>query len=107
QPELAQFAHRRVRSGETGRGETATRTARRETRADPPGSLRPDRPAADARGGRGVPPRRIAECLREGRGPAAEVAALRGAVGPALAGRGSLRRGPGAHLRGQAVHRSV
>ncbi len=55
-------------------------------------TLRPDRPAADARGSRGVRRRRVARGLREGRRPAPGLAAVRRALGPALARRGPLRR---------------
>ena len=70
--------------------------------ADPPGVLRPHRPAADARGGRRVRRRRVARRLREAGRSAAGVAALRRALGAALARRGPLRRGPGPHLRREA-----
>ena len=65
---------------------------RRQADADPPGHLRPDRPAADARGGRRLPRRRVARRLRAGRRPAARLARLRRALGPALARPGPLRR---------------
>ena len=74
--------------------------AGRQAGPDPPGHVRPDRPAADARGGRGVPQRRLARGVREGRRPAARLAPLRRALGPALARRRPLRRGPGPHLPG-------
>jgi hypothetical protein len=57
----------------------------------PPCHVRPDRPAADARGDRGVPRGHLARRLREGGGPAARLAGLRRALGAALAGRGPLR----------------
>ncbi len=38
---------------------------------DPPGDLRPDRPAADPRGSRGVRGRRVARSVRQGRRPPA------------------------------------
>ena len=66
--------------------------ARRPAHADPPGDLRPDRPAADARGDRRLPRRSCSRRLRPGRGSAAGLAALRRALGPALARRGPLRR---------------
>ena len=65
---------------------------RRQADADPPRHLRPDRAAADAGGDRRVPRRRLAGRLREGGRPAARVAGLRRALGPALARRGPLRR---------------
>ena len=54
--------------------------------------LRPDRPAADAGGGRRVPRRPVARRLREARRRAAAVAALRRADGDAVARRRALRR---------------
>ena len=60
--------------------------------ADPPRDARPDRPAADARGGRRLPRRPVARRLREGRRPAARLAPLRRADGRALARRRPLRR---------------
>ena len=77
--------------------------AGRQADADPPRDLRPDRPAADARGDRRLPRGRRARRLREGRRPAARVAALRRALGPALARRRPLRRGPGPHLPAPAL----
>ncbi len=61
---------------------------------DPPPHLRPDRPAADARGGRGVPGRPAARRLREAGRPPPGQPALRRALGAALARRGPLRRHP-------------
>ena len=72
-------------------GMTAER-AGGQAHADPPRLLRPDRPAADAGGGERVPRRQLAERLREGRGPPARVAALRRALGPALARHRALLR---------------
>ena len=69
-------------------------------------SPRPDRPAADARGGRRLPRRPRARRLREAGRAAAGVTALRRALGPALARRRALRR----HRRlreGQAARRLV
>ena len=66
--------------------------AGRPAHADPPGHLRPDRPAADAGGDRRLPRRRLAGRLRQGRRPPAGLAGLRRALGPALARRGPLRR---------------
>ena len=65
---------------------------RRQAHPDPPRHVRPDRPAADAGGDRRLPGGRLAGRLREGGRPAAGVAALRRALGPALARRGPLRR---------------
>ncbi len=52
----------------------------------------PDRAAADARRDGRVPGRHVAGCLGATDRPAARLAALRRALGPALAGRGALRR---------------
>ena len=71
---------------------TSARCACRPAHADPPGDVRPDRPAADAGGGRGVRRRRLARRVREGGRPAARLARLRRAVGPPLARRRALRR---------------
>ena len=60
--------------------------AGRQADADPPGDLRPDRPAADARGGRRLPRRRLARRLRQGRRPAARLARTTASAG---AGTGS------------------
>ena len=70
----------------------ATRARGRQADADPPGDVRPDRPAADARGGRRLPRRRLARRLRAGRRRLLASPALRRALGPALARRGPLRR---------------
>ena len=70
----------------------AARAAGRSRRAHPARLLRPDRPAADAGGGRRVRRRHVAERVREAGRPAAGLAALRREVGPALARRGPLRR---------------
>ena len=59
---------------------------------DPPGQLRPDRPAADAGGDRSVRRRYCRMPLRESRRPAAGVAAVRRALGAALARRRAVRR---------------
>ena len=48
------------------RGSSPSADADRHT-LDPPGQLRPDRPAADARGGRGVRGRHVARRVQEGR----------------------------------------
>ncbi len=64
----------------------------RQGDAAAPRHLRPDRPAADAGGGRRVPRRRVARRVREARRRAAAVAALRRADGDAVARRRALRR---------------
>ena len=73
-------------------GRPATRASRRPAHARPPRHVRPDRTAADARGGRRVPRRSPPRRLRHGRRPPARLAALRRALGPALDGRRPLRR---------------
>ena len=65
----------------------------RQAHADPPRDARSDRPAADARGDRGVRAGRVARRVREGGRSPARLAALRRALGPALARRRALRRG--------------
>ena len=65
---------------------------RRPGHARPPALLRPDRPAADARGDRRVRRRPVAGRLRAAGRPAAGLAPLRRALGPALARRRPLRR---------------
>ena len=67
--------------------------------ADPPPLVRPDRPAARARGGRAVRRRPGDRRLREARRPPARLAPLRRALGAALAGRGPLRREPGLRVQ--------
>ena len=60
--------------------------------ADPPRRVRPDRPAADAGGGRRVPRRHVAGRLRADGRPLSRLAALRRRDGPPLARRRPLRR---------------
>ena len=75
---------------------------------DPPAHLRPDRPAADPRGGRRLPRRSRAGRLRAPGRPAARLAPLRREVGPALARPGPLRRDQRLRARlGQAVRLAV
>ena len=76
----------------------------RQADPDPPRHVRPDRPAADPGGGRGVRGRSVARRLRQGRRPAAGLAPLRRALGAALARRGPLRRHQGLRpLRGREL----
>ena len=70
------------------------RPARRPPHAHPPGLLRPDRPAADARGGRGLRRRPVARRLRGPDRSAPEQPPLRRALGAALARPGPVRREP-------------
>ena len=68
--------------------------AGRQAHPDPTGDVRPDRPAADARGGRRLPRRSVARGVCTSRRPPAGLAAVRRALGPALARRRPLRRRP-------------
>ena len=86
--------HRPLSAGGSRAERARTRRAGRPAHPDPSGHLRPDRPAADARGDRRVPRRPIAGGVRPGRRSAAGLAALRRALGPALARRRPLRRRP-------------
>ena len=90
--------HRRARPGPVAQGRPAD--------PDPPRHVRPDRPAADARGGRRLPRRcpTRPRGVRRGRRPTARLAPLRRALGAALARRGPLRRHQGIRLhRGDEV----
>ena len=71
---------------------TAAQPRGRSPHADPSPLVRPDRPAADARGNRCVRRGSQSRCLRAAGRSAAGLAALRRALGPALARRGALRR---------------
>ena len=68
---MGAHADRPLHPREAGGEGPDARRRRRPADADPPGLLRPDRPAADARGGRRVRRRRVARRLREGGRPAA------------------------------------
>ena len=74
-------------SSRTAEREPPAVSRSRSADADPAGLLRPDRPAADAGGGRGVRLRLRPGCVRKAGRSAARLAALRRAVGPALARR--------------------
>ena len=103
---LAQAGRRRRCATRRGRAPTSiascSRGSRREgltpvgaadkLHAAAPRHARPDRPAADARGGRRVSRRRVARRVRQGRRSPARVAALRRGVGPHVARRRALRR---------------
>ena len=89
-----------LRPGQAGEKGLDAGAAGRPPHADPPGVVRPDRPAADAGGGGRLRQRPGAGRLREGGRSAAGVAALRRALGPALARRGPLRRHQGLRLHG-------
>ena len=69
--------------------------------------VRPDRAAADARGGGCISPRQVGACRGKGRGPAARVAALRRALGAPLAGCGALLRRPAGVAEGTAAPECV
>ena len=71
----------------------------RPPHAHSPRHLRPARPAADARRSRALCRRHFARCLRAAGRSAARLAALRRALGPALARRRPLRRHQGLRLR--------
>ena len=90
--DLAEVGYRSLPAvGSRGQGPEAGRR-RRPPRLDSPGQLRPDRPAPVSRGGRGVRRRYVGRRLREGRRPAAGLAAVRRALGAALARPGAVRR---------------
>ena len=89
---LGRVANRPLRVGQARGGRPDLAAARRRGHADPPRHVRPDRPAADAGGGRGVRDGQLSAGLRAARESAARLAALRRALGPALARRGPLRR---------------
>ena len=90
---------RRLRPREARRARLASRAAGRARRMAPPRHVRPDRPAADARGGRGVRGRPSPRRRRAGGRSAAGQPALRRALGAALARRGPLRRDRGLRIR--------
>src|SRR5262249_34657173 len=89
---LAQDVARPLRPGRPGAERIAARSGCGQADLDPPGDLRPDRPAPDARGDRRLPRRCPTRCVRPGRRSLARLAAVRRTVGTALAGRGPLRR---------------
>ena len=89
---VAAVGRRPVPAGGDGGQGGAAGGRRRPGRAAPAAQLRPDRAAADAGRGRGVPGRRVARRGGEGGRPAAGVAGVRRAVGPALARRRPVRR---------------
>ena len=87
----AQPIDRLIAAGHRAEGLHPVARADRRT-LDPPGVLRPDRPAARARAGRGVRRRRPARRLRAAGRRAARLAPLRRALGPLLARPRPLRR---------------
>ena len=89
---------RPFRPGPTQRGVAEAERARREGRTGPETEFRSDRTAANPPGGRGFRRRPLPGSLCKCRGPLARVAALRGALGPPLDGRGALRRDAGGRL---------
>ena len=90
--DLAEVGHRSLPAfGSRGQGPEARRR-RRPARLDSPRQLRPDRPAPGSRGGPGVRRRYLGRRVREGGRPAAGLAAVRRALGAALARPGAVRR---------------
>ena len=83
---------RRVRPGRAGEARPEAGPGGRPPHPGPPAEPRPDRPAADAGGRRGVRQRQVAGRLREVRRQAAGLAALGRAPRPLLARRRPLRR---------------
>ena len=81
-PGLGRQPDRRLRAGRPGASASRPEPGGRSPHADPPGHLRPDRPAADARGGRRLRRRPVAGRLREAGRPAAGVAAPTASAGP-------------------------
>ena len=71
---LAEGRRRPLRPGPARSRRARPGRRRRPADPDPPRHLRPDRPAADARGGRRLPGRPVARRLRAGRRPPAGVA---------------------------------
>ena len=98
-PGLAADLGRSVHPGQARSEGPGALAAGRPADPDPPRHVRPDRPAADARGGRRVRGRPVARRLRAAGRPPAGLAALRRALGPALARRRPLRRHQGLRLR--------
>ena len=98
-------ARRQFHPGEPRRNNAAAQPARGQAHAHPPRHLRPHGPAADRGGGAALPRRRFARRLRQGRRPAARLAAVRRALGPLLARCRPLRRheGRAAAARGPAL----
>ena len=86
-------------------GWPVARALGRPPHADSPRDVRPHRPAADARRGRGLSRRQVARCLRAAGRSAAGLARLRRAVGPALARRGPLQRDARLRVRLRPVPR--
>ena len=75
-----------------GEGRARAAARGRPVRPRPPRRARPDRPAADAGGGRRVRRRQVAGRLREARRPAAGEAGVRRTLGADVARPGPLRR---------------
>ena len=89
---LAAGRRRPVPPGPAGSRGASARRRRREGRPPAPGDVRPDRPAAGPRRPRRLSGRHQPGSVRQGRRPAARVAVVRRAMGPALARRRALWR---------------
>ncbi len=107
-PPVGSQSDRRVPPG-PARGRGPAPVARGRPRdPHPSADLRPDRAPPDARGGRRLPRRSRARCLRAAGRPAAGFAPLRRALGQALARSGAIRRDQRIRARlGQAVRLAV
>ena len=89
---VAEGGDRPLPPGRAGGEGAPARPAGRPADADPPRYVRPHRPAADPRGGRRLPQRSRPRGVREGHRAPARLPPVRRALGPALAGRGPVRR---------------
>src|SRR5262249_61833871 len=90
--QMAAQPDRSIHLGGDARARFAAIPSRRSTNIDPAAIARFDRFAADARGNRRIYQGRVARRLRQTRRPPLAIAALRRAMGAALAGPGALRR---------------
>ena len=95
---LGAQSDRRFILAEAGKERPAAGARGRSPHAGAAAEPRSDGPAAAARRSRGIRQRQVADCLREIRRQAAEVAALGRASRPLLARRGPLRRHHGIHI---------
>ena len=89
---LGKGRHRPFSPGKTGRAGPQGSRRRRQGDSDPPRDVRSHGAAGDARGNRRLRERRVAAGVRESCRSLAGLVRLRRALGPALAGRGPLRR---------------
>ncbi len=83
----------------SGARRAGPRGSGRSSDTDPPGDVRPDRTSADSCRDRCLPRRPLADGLRTLDRSAARLAALRRALGAALAGRGPVLREPWIRIR--------